>query len=82
MTQSWLSRTARLSGKAGRQGGVAGRVGWQALPGRVGRRAEWDGGQGLVAGWAGGMARWDGRQGGRRRVDLWSKECSGVNILT
>ena len=28
-TPSWLRRRARLSGKAGRQGRVAGRVGWR-----------------------------------------------------
>ena len=43
-TPSWLRRRARLPGKAGRQGGVAGRELWQArwggtVAGRVGWRA-------------------------------------------
>ena len=35
------------------------------------------GGQGLVAGKRGG-----GRPGGQRGMDLWGKECSGVNMVT
>ena len=51
-TPSCLRRRARLSGKAGRQGGVAGRVGWQAewVVSRVGWRAGSGGGEGGVAG--------------------------------
>ena len=68
---SWLRRTARPSGKAGWQGGVAG----CGEAGRVGRRA----GQG---GWSGQVAgRVGGGPGGWRGADLRSKECSGVNIV-
>ena len=61
MTPSWLTRRARLSGKAGRQGGVAGRV---------------------VAGQVGWLSGERGGPGGRKGMDLRSKECSGVNIVT
>ena len=57
-TPSWLRRRARLPWNAGRQGGVAGRVGWRAgsgggpgrVAGRVGWRAGWGGGPGGEAG--------------------------------
>ena len=63
-------------------------AGWEA--GRVGWRAGWDGGQGRVAGRVGQPVRSGGRPwgvkgdgpGGRRGMDLRSKECSGVNIVT
>ena len=46
------------------------------MAGRVG------GGQGRVA----GLVRWRAGSGGglgdQRGMDLWSKECSGVNILS
>ena len=68
MTSSWLRRTARLSGKASLQVGVAG---------QVGRPAGWGGWQQRqAAGLEGGQAWWDGGP------DLRSKECSGVNIVT
>ena len=54
-------------------GGVARRVGW---------RAGWGGGPGRVAGRVGWRAGWGGGPGGRRGMDLRSKECSGVNIVT
>ena len=66
-TPSWLRRRTRLPGKAGQQGGVAGRVGWRA-----------GSGGGLV----GEAGRVGGGPGGRRGMDLQSKECSGVNIVT
>ena len=83
-TPLWLSRRARLSGKACLEGGVAGLVGWQAW---------WGGGPGLVAGLVGWLARsggWQGRvaglfrwqPGGQRGVDLCNKECTGVNTVT
>ena len=46
---------------------MAGRVGWWAGSG---------GGPG------GRRAGWGGGPGGRRGMDLQSKECSGVNIVT
>ena len=62
----------------GNMSGVAGRVGW---------RARWDGGQdGWRAGSGGGQDGWragsGGGQGDRRGMDLRSKECSGVNVVT
>ena len=65
-TPSWLTRLARLSGKAGRQGGVVGLSG---------------GGQGLVAGRGegGGLAGWSEGDGSSLSP---SKECSGVNVVT
>ena len=67
-----------------RQEGVVGRVGWLA---------GWGVGQGGMAGqsggrqvgwraWSGGGQGEGGRQGGWRGMDLQSKECSGVNIVT
>ena len=58
-TPSWLRRRARLPGKAGRQGAVAGRVRWRAGCG---------GGPGRVAGrvgWRAGRGGWPGRVEGR-----------------
>ena len=58
-TPQWLTRLARLSAKAGRQGGVAGLV----VAGRVGRRAGWGVGPGGVAGrvgWRSGWSEGDG----------------------
>ena len=40
----------------------------------VGRWAEWDEGQGGMAGRVGWRAGWGGGPGGRRAIDLWSKE--------
>ena len=74
-TPSWpgLRRQAGWScGQGGGgQGEVAGRVGW---------RAWWDGGLGRVEGRV-GLRGGGGGQGGRRGMDLQSKECSGVNIV-
>ena len=64
-------RVWRQAGWGGRLGGVAGRVGW-----RVG------GGPGRVAGRVGWRAGSGGGPGDRRGMDLQSKECSGVNIVT
>ena len=77
-TQLWLRRTARQSGEAGRQGGVGCRVGGgqDRVAGRVGWRARWGGWQGGVAGRVGRRAGW------LEGMDLLSKECSGVNIVT
>ena len=71
-TPSWLRRRERLPWKAGRQGGVAGLVGWRAgwgggsgrVAGRVGWRAWWGGGLGGVAvqvGWRAGSGGGPGR---------------------
>ena len=60
----------------GRQGCLrrqAGRVGWRARSG---------GGPGRMAGLAGWLAGWDGGLVGPKGMDLWIKECSGVNIVT
>ena len=63
----------RPAGWGGGQGGVAGRVGWRA----------WSGGRpGRVAGRVGRRAGWGGWPGGQSRMDLQSKGCSGVNIVT
>ena len=60
------------AGWGGGQGGEAGRIGW---------RAGLDGWQYAVAGQVG--AGWVGwLAGGQNGVDLRSKECSGVNIVT
>ena len=67
------ARDDRPAGWGGGSGGVAGRVGWQA---------KWGGGQGGVAGRVGRQARSGGGPGGWRGMDLRSKECSGVNIVT
>ena len=73
-------RAARVGWRAW-QG--AGQVGWltesQSGGGPGGGRAlraEWDGWPGCGAGLAGGG------QNGLKGMDLWSKECSGVNIVT
>ena len=46
---------------------------------------EWQAGsggrQGRVAGGAGWLAGWGGWPGGWRGMDLWSKDCSIVNIV-
>ena len=44
----------------------------------------WSGGgpDGEEAGREGWLAWWDDWQGGLRGMNLWSKECSGVNIIT
>ena len=63
--------------KAGQQGGVEGRVVEGRVTGLVRWRVWLGGGQGRVAGRRGG-----GGQGGQRGMDLRSKECSGVNIVT
>ena len=60
-------RVWRQAGWGGRLGGVAGRVGWRA---------------GWVAGRVGWRAGSGGGPGDRRGMDLQSKECSGVNIVT
>ena len=63
------------------------------VAGWVGLRAGWDGWQGGRLAWSGGgqgrvagRVRWlagsGGGPGDRRRMDLRSKECSGVNIVT
>ena len=59
----------RQAGWGGWQGGVAGRVGWRA------------GSDCWEVGWVGRLAGWGGWQGGWRRMDLLSKECSGVIIV-
>ena len=79
---------AEEAGKAVREGrpeGWGGELGWAV--GRVRWLAVW-------RGWPGGMQAlegqvgpgWltgcDGGPGGRRGMDLLSKECSGVNIVT
>ena len=56
-----------LAGWGGGPSWVAGRVGWRA--GWVAGRVEW-------RAWSGGGP------GGWRGMDLLSKECSGVNIVT
>ena len=65
---------------------VGWRAGWGGGPGRVAGRVGWragsGGGLGRVAGRVGWRAGWGGGPGGRRGMDLRSKECSGVNIVT
>ena len=56
MTPLWLRRWARLSEKAGRQGGVACSVGWLAglvagSVGRLTRRDGWQCGEAGQVGW-------------------------------
>ena len=67
-----------------RQGGVVGWVGW--LAGWDGWPGVWlagsGGGQGGVSGRVGWRAGSGGGLGDRRGMDLQSKECSGVNIVT
>ena len=41
---------------------------------QIGWWAEWDEGQGGMAGRVGWRAGWGGGPGGRRAIDLWSKE--------
>ena len=57
-------------------------VGWQA--GWDGRQGGWQAGSGGWQGQVAGRVR-GGVSGGRQRdwrgMDLWSKECSGVNIV-
>ena len=72
----------------GNMSGIAGRVwrqaGWGGGPGGMagGWRAGSGGGPGLVAGRVGWRAGSGGGPGDRRGMDLQSKECSGVNIVT
>ena len=52
----------------------------------MGWRAGWDGGLSRVEGrvwcWGGeGGGKGGGRPAGWRGMDLWSKECSGLNIV-
>ena len=64
-----------MARRAGSLGWLAGRAGWDGSPDRVvGRWAEWDEGQGGMAGRVGWRAGWGGGPGGRRAIDLWSKE--------
>ena len=91
---SWLKRAIQEAGKAacegrlagwgGGQGRVAGRVGWLAGSGSGpgGGPAGSGGGPGRMAGLAGWLAGWDGGLVGPKGMDLWIKECSGVNIVT
>ena len=54
-------------------------AGWGGGPGEV----VWGGGPGRVAGRVWWRARGGGgRPGGQRGMDLWGKECSGVNMVT
>ena len=57
-------------------------AGWGGGQGGQGWRAGSGGGQGGVASRVGWRVRWGGGPGGQRGVDLWSKECSLVNIVT
>ena len=71
----WEDRPAGCGGQGcGGQDGVAGRVGWGVRSG---------GGQGQVAGRGAGPAgRGGGGPDGWRGMNIWSKECSGVNIVS
>ena len=77
-------RVGSQAGCGGGQGGVAGWVGWRA--GWDGWSGGWragsGGGQGRVAGLVRLRAGSGGGPGDRRGMDLQSKECSGVNIVT
>ena len=65
---------------------VAGEVRWRAVwgggQGGMGRVRRVGGGQGRVAGRVRWRAGSGGGQGDQRSMDLQSKECSGVNIVT